>query len=80
MLCRWAEKKYGLHEVTGVEFDMRDDGAWSEYTPSDGPYMEVTIKWRSEKSGAQTYTKKDTYYDAALIREILAFGLEGKAS
>lgn len=77
LLCRWAEKKYGLHAVEKVDFEFRDDGDWSEVTPGDGPYMAVVVTYRTAKSGEQTYTKQmdEAHYDTALIREILAFGV-----
>lgn len=76
MCCRWAEQKYGYDKVVAVDFDFRDDGDYSELTPGEGPYMQVTITWQGK--GDQRYRKVDMAYDAALIREILAFALEGK--
>lgn len=77
MLCRWAEKKYGLASVTRVEFTFHDDGDYSELTPGDGPYMRVTVSYLgSQGKGPQTHKRvADTVYDTGLIREILDFAM-----
>jgi hypothetical protein len=76
MICRWAEATYDLVSVTAVEFDMQDDGAWSDETPGEGPYMRVTITYLGKQgAGSQKHMRTDTVYDTNLIREILKFAL-----
>lgn len=80
IVCRWAEWKYELpaQSVVKVEFEFEDDGDYSEVTPGDGPYLSVTITFTGSKSPTgQRYTQRQTTYDTALIREILAFGVQG---
>lgn len=73
MICCWAEATYGLESVTDVAFDFKDDVAWSDETPSDGPYMNVTI---THLNGQQQYAS--AVYDTTLIRDILKFALDAQ--
>jgi hypothetical protein len=81
MLCRWAEQTYGIAGVVDVQFEMRDDGDYSELTPGDGPYMEVTITYLGKQGvGPQRHKRRERHYDTALVREILAStGTHGRA-
>jgi hypothetical protein len=43
--CRWAGKRYGLPGVTRVDFDLATEGPWSEVTPDEHAYLEVTVTY-----------------------------------
>lgn len=75
LLCRWAQSKYGLDDVVAVAFEFGDHGDYSELTPGDGPFLEVTIA----HGGSGLLMRREAVYDASLIREILAFKIDGEA-
>lgn len=47
-LCRWAEAKYGLADVTRVLFDHGQKGPYSDVTPDIDAYVEVRV-WTAER-------------------------------
>lgn len=40
---RWAEQKYNVEGVTGVEFMDEHDPGYSDYTPGIGDYIRVVV-------------------------------------
>lgn len=72
MTNRWAERKYGLPNVTKVEFDVING---MEGCPTCGPdpaYLEVTVFYN--KSGAKTF---EEYMTTDLINSILEEAIRG---
>lgn len=80
MICRWAEETYGLDSVVAVRFDFEDDGDYSELTPGEGPYLNLTITYLGKQgAGPRRHKREEAVYDTSLIREILAFALKSPA-
>jgi hypothetical protein len=69
MICRWAEAKYGLKNVERVEFDERQEGPWSEWTPDTYFLLDLKI-YTASSSQPQKHSE---YFDARLIRDIFRF-------
>lgn len=69
MMCRWAETKYGLENVSKVTFELDARGPYSDETPDVDPYVRVTITYADGKT-----LEREECYATNLIREILAYG------
>lgn len=70
--CRWAEKQYGLSDVTKVEFEADDDGPISEITPGEGAYVRVVITYGSNSRRVE----KKEWWVTDLINSILEVAKE----
>lgn len=67
ILCLWAERKYGLINVTRVKLEDNEDWGWSEYTPGEGHTVRVTVY-----SGDHVAKHDQTDDSSALTIEVLA--------
>ncbi len=49
IICRWAEQKYDVEGVKGVDFETEYDYGYSEYTSGMGEYIAVTLYGENKK-------------------------------
>jgi len=68
MLCRWAEAKYDVQNVTKVYFDVGQHGPYSEVTPDIDAYVEVSVF-----VGGKHWRDFEESYSGGLIEDILRF-------
>lgn len=72
MLCCWAEQKYGLSEVTKVEFEPGAYGPYSDVTPDLDLHMEVIVQHAGGRSNFETL------YTTNLVREVMEFARDAR--
>ena len=68
ILCKWAERRYGLTGVTRVELFDYEDCGWSEYTPGEGHEVRITVF-----AGDQVLKHDIERESVKLTREVCSF-------
>jgi hypothetical protein len=71
MLCRWAEAKYGMTDVTLVEFEHEEGWGGTDVTPGDPDRVKVYVT----DSEARWLKESEIEVLPALIREIVEFSM-----
>jgi hypothetical protein len=73
MLCRWAEKKYDVPEVSKVEMIFDEGWGGTEVTPGDPPTFDIRVT-----GPGYDRLHGDLEYVPELIREVLEFALASR--